>query len=380
MAEVDDLARRQRWRLVLGKDAESSLGCGCHGQAAQRDEALEFLYGRENEGRNVRREDDSERGGGDEDSLLTVPEWLSQVHELFPKSTIERLERDALERYELEAMVNDADVLRRCQPNMTLLKAVLHTKHLMKPEVLAEARRLIARVVRQLMEKLTRPMHSPFFGALDPRRRSLHKIARNFDAKETIRRNLGRWQPEQQRLYIEKPYFLSRVRRHMDRWRLVILVDQSGSMANSIIHAAVTAAIFWQMRQLNTHLVLFDTSIVDVTAHCQDPVETLLGVQLGGGTDIGQALTYAETLISEPRRTLVILISDFYEGCSERALLKAAKRLVESGAQLLGLATLDELCRPSYDVRLASALVRLGAEVGAMTPGELAQWVAEKVR
>ncbi len=376
--------RKTRWRLVLGRDGTPQLG-GCSGKAAAQDQALDFLYGRETEGdRNIRREDasrrDGSRGAGQETSRMTVPEWIAEVHRLFPRETVERLEKDALDRYQPKEMVTDPEVLRGCQPNMTLLKAVLTTKHLMNQEVLKEARRLVARVVRELLEKLARPIRSPFVGALDPRRRTRHKMARNFDPKETIRRNLAHWDAEEKRLYIERPYFFSRVRRHMDRWRMIILVDQSGSMLDSVIHASVTAGVFWGLALVDTHLVLFDTAIVDVTGACTDPVETLMKVQLGGGTDIGQALTYAGTLITDPRRTIVVVLSDFYEGAPESRLLAAARRLTESGVTLLGLAALDPDCRPDYDRDLAAAMVRLGAEVAAMTPGELAEWVAEKVR
>ena len=151
-------------------------------------------------------------------------------------------------------------------------------------------------------------------------------------------------------------------------------------MLGSTIHAAVTAAIFFGIQSLHTHLVLFDTEVVDVTADCTDPVELLMKVQLGGGTDIGQALSYARQLVTAPRRTIVVLISDFYEGGPIARLYGEAHALLDSGVQLLGLAALDENARPEYDREVARRLVNMGAHVGAMTPGELAQWVAEKVR
>ncbi|MUG95659.1 VWA domain-containing protein [Scytonema sp. UIC 10036] len=161
---------------------------------------------------------------------------------------------------------------------------------------------------------------------------------------------------------------------------LVCLHDESGSMLDSVIHAAVTAAIFFGLKQVRTHLCLFDTSVVDVTEECSDPVETIMKVQLGGGTDIGQALTYAASLVDNPRNTIVILITDFYEGAPVQQLLTTTKHLVESGVTLLGLATLDEQANPDYDRNIAQQMVNLGAHVAAMTPGELAQWVAQKIR
>src|SRR5205823_9486963 len=111
-----------------------------------------------------------------------------------------------------------------------------------------------------------RPLRQPFLGALD-RRRSNLKIAKNFAAETTIRRNLAHYDPGSRRLFIRTPYFVSRVRRHVDRWQVIVLVDESGSMADSVIHSAVTAAIFFGIRSIRTHLVLFDTEVVDVTEH-----------------------------------------------------------------------------------------------------------------
>jgi Mg-chelatase subunit ChlD len=371
-----DVLRKVRWRLVLGAGADACLG-KLSGQPAACDEALAYLYDREySSDRNVRA---TESRGSLDESQLTVPEWINRVHELFPRRTIERIEKDALERYQLQEMVTNPDLLARAQPSQTLLKAVLHTKHLMNTQVLALARELVRKVVEQLMEKLAREVRQPFSGALDRRRRSFLKAAKNFDARTTLRRNLKNWQPEERRLLIDNPHFFSRVRRQTDRWQLILLVDESGSMLDSVIHAAVTAACFWHLRALRTHLVLFDTAIVDVTADCTDPVETLMKVQLGGGTDIGQALAYAHSLIENPRRTIVVLISDFFEGAPVERLFAVARQIIGDGATLLGLAALDADARPRYDEAVARQLVRMGAHVGAMTPGELAEWVAKKV-
>jgi hypothetical protein len=368
-----------RWRLVLGEDAEQGLGCSLGGADAARDAALAYLYNREyGPNRNVRQNRD--RRGGQEDSVLSTPDWINAVHQLFPKRTIERIEKDALDRYQIQELVTNPDLLKRAQPSQALLKAVLQTKHLMNQEVLALARDLVRKVVEQLMEKLARPVRSTFLGARDRRRRSHQKVAKNFDARTTVRRNLAWFDPKEKKLYIKTPYFYSRVRRQVDRWQIIIVVDESGSMMNSVIHAAVTASIFWGIRSLKPHLVLFDTNVVDVTADCSDPVETMMKVQLGGGTDIGGALAYAATLVNNPRQTIVVLITDFYEGGPVERLLAVTKGLIESGVTLLGLAALDEVAEPCYDRGLAERMVALGAHVGAMTPGELAEWVAQKIR
>ena len=263
---------------------------------------------------------------------------------------------------------------------MTMLKAVLSTKHLMSAEVLDEARRIIRAVVDDLRERLAREIVSPFSGTLDRRRPSRHRVAANFDAKATIRSNLKNFDPSTRQILIDQPRFSSRVRRHVDRWQVIVLVDQSGSMVDSVIHAAVTASVFTSLGQLmDTHLIVFDDHVVDLTERAGDPVETLLSVQLGGGTDIAQAMAYAAGLVQRPDRALVVLITDFCEGGSESALLATTKAMIESGVTVLGLAALDADAVPGYDRAMAERIAALGAHVGAMTPHELATWVAEHV-
>jgi uncharacterized protein with von Willebrand factor type A (vWA) domain len=375
---MNDREALMRWRLVLGGDAQEGLGCGLDGVEAGRDRALGYLYNREyRPGRNVR---NAEKNAGLGDSQLSVPEWINEVHELFPKETIERLERDALERYRLQELVTNPDLLSRAQPSETLLRAVLQTKHLMNHEVLAIARQLVRKVIDRLMEKLTRPLRAAFLGARNRLRRTQYRVARNFDPRTTVRRNLAHYSADEKRLYIRNPYFYSRQKRQSEKWKVIVLVDESGSMVNSVIHAAVTAAIFVGIPALTTHLILFDTNIVDVSDHAGDPVEAIMKVQLGGGTDIGNAMKYAASLVENPRRTIVVLITDFYEGAPPERLLSVTAGLIESGVTVLGLAALDERADPSYDRELGAQMAGLGCHVGAMTPGELAEWVSRKVR
>lgn len=371
--------RQSRWRLVMGLGSESL--CGDLGDRdLLRDQMLSFLYDREyGKDRNFRGRSSSDQSGLD-DSALSVPDWINQVHQLFPKKTVERLEKDALERYQLDEMVTNPEVLDRAQPNVTLLKAVLRTKHLMNQDVLKAAHRLVNRTVEELLQRLAREIRPAFIGSIDRRTRSALKVAKNFDIQTTIWRNLKHYDPAHQRLLIETPFFHSRVRKQAERWQLILLVDESASMLDSVIHSAVTASIFYAMNMMKVHLCIFDTNVVDLTDQCVDPVETLMKVQLGGGTDIGQAVSYATKLVENPRRTIVVLITDFYEGAPRKRLMTASRKLVESGVTCLGLAALDENANPTYDRDTAGRLVRMGWHVAAMTPCELATWVAERVR
>ncbi|GAB6842842.1 Mg-chelatase subunit ChlD [Methylorubrum rhodinum] len=372
-----------RWRLILGEAAESACagaGCRLEGRAAAMDRALDWLYGRDAGGaeRGVRRQ--GGRHGGREGSALTVPGWINEVHTLFPQETIERLERDAIELYAIDDVVTNPEVLARVEPNETLLKAVLRTKHLMAPDVLVMARKLVQEVVRRLMETLARDLAVAFGGVLDRRRHTRLPGARDLDLNRTILDNLRHYDPERRRITVERLHFFARNRRRMRPWQVILLVDQSGSMLDSVIHASVMAACLWRLPGIETHLIAFDTSVVDLTRDCDDACELLMKVQLGGGTDIGGALAYAAEKITAPERAIVVMISDFYEGASEAVLVARVKALAGQRTRVLGLAALDSQARPDYDRAMARRLVEAGAEIAAMTPGELAGWLAQVVR
>ncbi|MEV0132688.1 VWA domain-containing protein [Dactylosporangium sp. NPDC050688] len=373
-----DAAALERWRLVLGEPGRSVMDGGQLSAAgAGRDAALDWLYGRDEdlERRGIRQP----RHGSDGPSLVTTVDWLDGITTLFPKETVERLQRDAVERYQIHDVVTDPAVLARIEPNPTLLKAVLRTKHLMNPDVLLLARRIVETVVRQLMERLATQVRHAFSGARS-RSASRFKVARNFDIRRTLRANLRHYRPQERKVYVETAYFVARTRRHLERWQVILLVDQSGSMTGSVIHSAVTAACLWGLPGVKTHLVAFDTAVVDLTADVDDPVELLMKVQLGGGTDIAQAMAYGAGLIEQPRRTILVLISDLYEGAGRgERLVRLVRDLAGQGTKVLCLAALDEDADPAYDRDMGQRLADAGAAVGAMTPGELAAFVAEQV-
>ena len=386
MTTKDALPPLTRWRLVLGEPANDAMGC-LNGDAQRMDAALEWLYGRDPDqgrrdvrGRGGSGAPNSQRDADLSPSQLSVPDWISEVQSLFPKETIERLEKDAVEKYQIDEVVTNPEVLARIEPSEVLLQAVLRTKHLMNPEVLAMARVLVEKVVRQLMEKLAREVRRSFGGTLDRRRRSPLKNARNFDFKRTIKDNLRRYDPQTKRILLEKLSFFSRTKKHIEKWQIILVVDQSGSMVSSVIHSAVTAACLWGLPGIKTHLIAFDTAVVDLTADVTDPVELLMKVQLGGGTDIQKAVGYASDLIEMPRKAIVVLISDFYEGGPPEMLRYRVKALCDQGTKVLGLCALDESANPAFDANMVKQLANVGAQMGAMTPGELAKWIAEKVR
>jgi uncharacterized protein with von Willebrand factor type A (vWA) domain len=366
-----------RWRLVLGKYSQTRVPTALEGDDARMDVALERLYSRERSGRGVRQDQRLQPGSLDP-SQLNVPKWLEEVRELFPQAACERITHHALDRYGMTELVQDPKVLASLEPSTELLGAVLSLKGQVKGPVLNEVRRLIARVVEELKRKLEAEVKNAIAGQLNRFRHSQLKIARNFDARDTIRRNLKHWNPELKKLIVEQPRFFSRVKRHLP-WDVILCVDQSGSMTDSVIHSAVMAGILAGLPVVRVKLVIFDTSIVDLSEHAADPVEVLMSVQLGGGTDIGKALRYCEQLVTQPRRTVVVLITDFCEGADPRVLFATARRLREAGVRLLGLASLDDRANAMYDQAVAGKLASLGMEIAALTPLELAHWLADVI-
>lgn len=374
---TDDATRRQRWRLVLG-DGSQSLG-PLDPRAEARDRALAFLYDRERAQPAAARPGGSPRGGQGP-SALTVPAWVGQVRELFPHDVAHVLTTDAVERYAMTEVITDVRALEQVEPSPELLAAILASRHLMDDDVLAAARAVVRVVVADLRARLRPAVVRALGGTRDPYRRVRRGTRASFDAHATIRANLKNAAPGTGPLVISDALFTARTRPDRARWQVIVAVDQSGSMVSSVIHAAVTASIFHELPTLRTHLVAFDTSVVDLTDRCADPVETLLGVQLGGGTDITAAVAYCAGLVTAPRTALVVLISDLYEGGSVARLVSLVAGLTGQGTRVLVLGALTDDGHGQYDQDVGERLVRAGAHVAVMSPLRLAEWVAQVVR
>jgi hypothetical protein len=389
----DDEARRVemalRWRLVLGRFADEQLGydgLGVPGdgqggggdladlvaEARQMDVPLSFVYDREHAARAHRH---AGPGGGDG---LSVPLWLNRVRTLFPREAVQVMEQDALVRYGLHELVTDADVLRRVEPDEGMLKAILQFKHLMKGEVLDAARDLVAEVVRRIAARLETACRPALHGVRRPGGRPPVRTHRNIDWRRTIRRNLRRWDVDRARLVVDRVDFHHR-QHQRSPWRIIVAADQSGSMTDSLIHAAVMAAIFASLPAVTVDLVLWDHRVVDVSHLAGDPVEVLMSCQLGGGTRLAPALRYCADKVVEPARTLLVLLSDWQLQGERAECLALAKSLAEAGVKGIGLSALDADCRPAADEQFARQLAGCGWFVAAMTPRALAEHVGRVI-
>lgn len=371
----------ERWRLVLGKYAGQRLdGAGLGARAGRMDRALDYLYGREYEGRGLRRESGpGSKGAGSLDpSQLTLVNWLGEVRELFPRETVEVIEKHALDRYGLTELVTDPQTLERLEPNQQLLSTLLGLRSHLHGDVLALARRIIRQVVEDIRRRLEPDVRQTLSGRLNRFRHSPMAVARNFDPRGTIRRNLRNYDADRRTLVLEELRFFERNSRRLP-WDIILCVDQSGSMADSVIHSAVMAGILAALPAFRVKIVVFDTQIVDLSAHADDPVEVLMRVQLGGGTDIGRAVRYCAQLVENPHRTVLVLLTDFCEGGPPQELVRAVKALAEARVKLLGLAALDGEAHPSYDRQIAERLAACGMEIAALTPQQLAHWLVRVI-
>lgn len=364
-----------RWRLLLGPSADEELAATDNYSPEgfvyrELDELLGYLYDREYGEEQGYRGRDGGRGG----SSLTVPDWLGKVRELFPKETVEILEKQALDRYGLNELLTDKAVLESLEPNMNLLKNILQFKGRMKGEVVSSAKEIVRQVVEDLRRKLESEARTSISGKRSRYTAGHVRSLRNLNMKKTISRNLKNYDREKRRFVVDRLYFDGRVQPY-NKWHVVIAVDQSGSMLDSVIYSSVMASIFYRLNSLKTSLFVFDTQVVDLSGRLEDPVDVLMSVQLGGGTHIAKALQYGETLIENPGRTLFILVSDLVEGYSASQMYRAAKDILDGGSRLLVLTALDFAGHTLYDERAARTFADMGAEVAAITPNALAEWI-----
>jgi Mg-chelatase subunit ChlD len=371
----DQAATLARWRLVLGKYASRKMACPLSATQQRMADALEKLYSREFSGRGVRQ--GRELGPGSLDpSQLNIPNWLGEIRDLFPEETCQRITQHALDRYGLTDLVSDPKTLASLEPSSELLASVLMLKGQMNQAVMGEVRKLVRRVVEDIQRRLKHSIQQRITGMRNRFKNSHLKSAANFDARKTIRRNLKNYDPARKQLIVQRPYFFSRVRRHLP-WEIILCVDQSGSMAGSLIHSAVLAGAIAELPSMRVRLVVFDTAVVDLSEHVTDPVEVLMSVQLGGGTNIGKAMSYCRTLVRDPRRTIVVLVTDFCEGADPRQLRQVVRGMKSDGCHLIGLASLDESGGVWCDQQMAGRLAADGMEIAAVTPNKLAEWLAE---
>lgn len=366
------LTRLQRWRLVLGEEADDTCGSPS-GAALEMDRALAALYDADGPGGLGKRTAGKGRGAP------TVVRWLGDIRQYFPASVVQVMQRDALQRLNLNEMLLQPEMLEAVQPDVHLVASLVSLSRVIPAGTKDTARRVVQSVVDQLMKRLEEPLRSAVTGAIDRSVRNRRPRHSEIDWHRTIRANLRHWQPELRTVIPETLIGHGRKSRRPQR-EIILCIDQSGSMAASVVYSSIFGAVLASLPAVATKLVVFDTEVVDLSDQLDDPVELLFGVQLGGGTDIGRAVAYCQSQIRDPRNTIFVLISDLIEGGVEQRLLQRAAEMVEAGVQCVALLALSDEGAPSYDHQLAAKLAGLGVPSFACTPDAFPGLMAAAIR
>jgi len=365
-----DEVRLRRWRLVLGDPAQEGCGVALAGDYARIDEALTALF-----------DPDSPGGlrGGSGASSPRVARWLGDIRQYFPASVVQVLQREALERLKIQSMLLQPEMLEAVQPDVHLVATLMSLRGAIPAKTRESARLVVRKVVEALMKRLEEPLRSAVSGALNRAERNRRPRLAEIDWNRTVRANLRHWQEELHTVIPETLVGYGR-KSHRTQREIILCIDQSGSMAASIVYSSIFGAVMASLPAVRTRLVVFDTSVVDLTEEIQDPVEVLFGIQLGGGTDINRAVGYCQGLVREPRNTIMVLISDLFEGGVEKDLLQRASELIESGVQLIVLLALSDQGAPTYDRQIAAKLAALGAPSFACSPDAFPSLMAAAIR
>jgi Mg-chelatase subunit ChlD len=309
---------------------------------------------------------DSDRTGGLGSSSPNAARWLGDIRTYFPSSVVRVMQQDALERLNLRQMLLEPEMLEAIDPDVHMVANLLALKSVMPEQTKATARVVVGRVVEELQRKLMNPMRQAVQGSLNRAMRNRRPRHNEIDWNRTIRANLKHYQPEYRTIIPETRIGYGRKRSSLRD--IILCVDQSGSMGTSVVYSGIFGAVMASLPAVKTHMVVFDTSVVDLTEDLQDPVDVLFGVQLGGGTDINRALSYCQGLIRRPQETILVLISDLYEGGMEEEMLKRVSSLASAGVQVVVLLALNDEGAPRFNHSVAGALAALGLPAFACTP------------
>lgn len=359
--------RYSRWRLVLGKASNEGLSSLAgranllEGDQAAMDEALGQIYENEEQPK------PKDRGAGLGGSAPRLAKWLGDIRNYFNQDVVAVIQKDAIEKKGLKQLLFEPETLGQVTPNIEMVGTLMALKNQIPERAKDAAREVVRTVVEEIMKRMRGGLEQAVRGSLDRSRHSPMRCLPNMDWSRTIRRNLKNYDRERKVVIPETFHFFSRQHRRKE-WNVIVCMDQSGSMADSVVYGGVTGAIFASMPALETHVIVFDTEVVDLTEQCHDPVDLIFGVQLGGGTDINRAVAYCQELIHDPRKTLFLLITDLFEGGNASELVRRMDALTESGVRAICLLALADSGVPCYDTNLARRFADLGVPCFACTP------------
>ncbi|WP_137936513.1 VWA domain-containing protein [Chitinivorax sp. B] len=355
---------QQRWCLILGEPANEP-GARLPLDLQRMDDALAALY-------------DAERSGGLGPSCPNIARWLGDIREYFPTTVVQVMQQDALTRLDLQRMLLEPELLESVEADVHLVANLMSLSRVMPAKTRDTARRVVRKVVEALEKRLKEPMRQAITGSLNRAERNHRPKLQEIDWHRTIRANLGNYLPDKKTVIAEK--LIGHGRKRSALRDVVVCVDQSGSMASSLVYAGIFSSVMASLRAVRTRMVVFDTAVADLTADMQDPVDLLFGVQLGGGTDINLALGYCQQVIDKPEKSILVLITDLYEGGNQVEMLKRAAALKAAGVNMICLLALSDDGAPGYDHQNAARFAAMGIPTFACTPDHFPELMAAAIQ
>lgn len=366
---IDPDTRLKRWRLALGADEADGTGVILQGRDLAMDGAMGALYDADGPS--------SGRRGGLGASAPTAARWLGDIREYFPSSVVRVMQKDAIDRLGLHRLLFEPEMLEAIEPDINLVTTIMSLSGVIPQRAKSTAREIVRRLVEDLRRRLDSPMRTAVVGALKRSTRTRRPRHNEIDWNRTIRANLKHYQADYRTVVPETRIGYGRKRQQLKT--IIVCIDQSGSMGQSVVYSGVFGAVLASIPAIKTHVVTFDTSVVDLTEKMTDPVDILMGVQLGGGTDINRALQYCESLITRPRDTILVLITDLFEGGDNAQMLKRAHAISASGVRMVTLLALADCGAPSFDDKNAAALAAMNVPSFACTPDKFPDLMAAAI-
>jgi Mg-chelatase subunit ChlD len=362
--------REKRWRLVLGGGDADGIGIGLSAAESAIDRAISALY--DGDFKKL-----SGRKAGLGASAPSIATWLGDIRTYFPSSVVQVMQQDALDRFNLRQLLLEPELLAAAEPDVHLVTTLISLKNLIPQKTKASARQVVKKVVDDIMTRIAGQMTQAVTGALNRSIRNTRPRHNEIDWNRTIRANLKHYITDYKTVIPERTIGIGRKRSSLQD--IILCVDQSGSMASSVVYAAVFGAVLASLPSVSTKLIVFDTSVVDLTEDIIDPVDILFGVQLGGGTDINRALSVCQDLVTRPQQTILVLISDLYEGGNAEQMVRRVAALAASGVQMIALLALSDQGAPSFDHNNASKFASLGIPSFACTPDQFPDLIAAAI-
>ena len=373
--------RQRRWRLILGGRDADGTDAELSSADLKLDQCLSALYGQGSESGELSKAQKRRGGGrgGSGSSKPNVSRWLGDIREYFPASVVRVMQRDAIDRLGIESLLLEKELLENVESDVHLVAQLISLKNVIPVETKETARRVVSKVVDELKRRLEAPTREAVSGSLNRARRNPRPRHHEIDWRRTIMANLKHYQADYQSIIPERRIGFGRKRSSLRD--VILCVDQSGSMATSVVYSSIFAAVLAKLPAISIKLICFDTSVVDLSDELHDdPVDVLFGLNLGGGTDINQALAYCEKLITRPEETVLVMISDLMEGGDERQMLTRMNALVDSGVNCINLLTLSDDGVPWYDSDNTLRFSKMGIPCFACTPDLFPDLMAQALR